>query len=169
MKCGIYSLIAFSLVLLLTSCLSVPSIHGEKADPADRSMQVTGDVEGKAAADLYAAAGVWFADAFNSAEAVIEYQDKDAGVIAGTFNFTYAESVYELLVRSDIKVEVKDGRYRVTFDNPRYIVAHISGTNAAPSEERIADTATMISRTREKWRMLAESLDKALTGDGGSW
>ena len=169
MKIGIYSLISFSLVFLLTSCLSVPSIHGDKADPADRSMQVTGDVEGKAAPDLYAAAGVWFADAFNSAEAVIEYQDKDAGVIAGTFNFSYMESVYELLVRSDIKVEVKDSRYRVTFNNPRYIVAHISGTNAAPSEERIADTAVMVAKARDKWRMLAESLDKAVRGDGGSW
>ena len=80
------------------------------------------------AQELWTAANLWIAESFNSAEAVIEFSDRDAAVIAGraTTEFTWenpeatefgysggAELVSTL--RFYLAIEGRDGAMRVTF------------------------------------------------------
>ncbi len=75
--------------------------------------------------DAWVSANLWLAERFMSAEAVIEFSDKDSGVIAGTANsrVTYetpGETDYSQPVnrsfqaRYSMIIELRNGRLRVT-------------------------------------------------------
>ena len=154
-------------VIALTSCASM---SGAKAPVEDREMQQIVDVPGKDAKQLYVTANSWFVDTFNSAESVIEFQDKDAGIIKGKYAFEYWEGIYEYRVISVITVDVKDGRCRISFNNPHYqIVA--SGLNGPVKNgvQAPAETVAMLDKTRSEWSGLVDALKKALENESGSW
>tara|TARA_R110002167_G_scaffold242708_1_gene448316 strand:+ start:282 stop:791 length:510 start_codon:yes stop_codon:yes gene_type:complete len=77
-------------------------------------------VEGASATDLYIKANEWFAMAFNSANNVIQMQDKDAGKIIGKGLFKVAKSGYPNGVFDfTIMFTAKEGRYK-------YVITDIS-------------------------------------------
>ncbi|MBC8397472.1 MAG: DUF4468 domain-containing protein [Flavobacteriales bacterium] len=77
-------------------------------------------VEGASTTDLYIKANEWFALAFNSANNVIQMQDKDAGKIIGKGLFQVAKSGYPNGVFDfTIKFTAKEGRYM-------YVITDIS-------------------------------------------
>ncbi len=70
---------------------------------------------------LFISINEWFATHYNSANAVIQMADKDAGIIIGKGAFEYTRSgfmqCYTGSVSYTIKVEMKDNRYRVELTN----------------------------------------------------
>ena len=67
---------------------------------------------------LFVLANSWAVDAFVSAESVIEYSDKEAGIIKGKYIISFSEGVYGYNVRSTITIEVKNGAARITIADP---------------------------------------------------
>jgi hypothetical protein len=72
-------------------------------------------VDGTSKNDLYKRGKTWFINTFSSSENVIEYEDKEEGIIMGKGLFPVkANMVSAGHVRFTIKIEFKDGRYRYT-------------------------------------------------------
>lgn len=70
----------------------------------------------------YKLANIWFIDSFRSAEAVIQYQDKEEGVIAGKAKEEFfIENRYRAVVLYTLIVEIKEGCACITFQNMRII------------------------------------------------
>ncbi|WP_233248578.1 DUF4468 domain-containing protein, partial [Desulfonatronum sp. SC1] len=44
--------------------------------------------------EIYVKANAWFVETFNSAENVIEFNDRESGRVMGKYVFTYNEGVY---------------------------------------------------------------------------
>lgn len=76
---------------------------------------------------VYDGARQWFAVAFQSANAVIQYEDKATGTIIGKGNMRYPCSGMECLAMTGnervdftVRVDTKSGRMRVGYDNLIY-------------------------------------------------
>lgn len=75
------------------------------------------------AAELYTRAKVWFATAFSDSKAVLEVQDKEAGVLVGKGSIPYEPniSMSSSLIRGhvtfSISISFKDGRYKYTLSD----------------------------------------------------
>ena len=82
-------------------------------------------IEGLNQAQVYDGARQWFATAFRSANAVIQYEDKTTGSIIGKGNMQYRCSGFADCMtvtagdRVDftVRVDTKDGKMRVSYDN----------------------------------------------------
>jgi hypothetical protein len=96
---------------------------------------------------VFTASRMWIAEHFKSAKAVIEYENKDEGTIIGNGIIHYpCGGAFECLMKSDwnvpftMKVESKDGKFRLTFTNIHlaWPAAYRSGisTSAADFEIR---------------------------------
>src|SRR5690606_21582858 len=79
------------------------------------------EADGKSSDELFTASRLWFLDTFKSSKDVIQYEDRQAGIIAGkgfaevlVFPLGYA---VVSKVWMDIQVEAKDDRYRYTIKN----------------------------------------------------
>jgi hypothetical protein len=76
---------------------------------------------------IYDKSRLWFAKTFRSSKAVIDYENKEAGVIIGKGIVYYAvknegsllfpNMMVDIPVRFTMKEDIRDGRVRVTFDN----------------------------------------------------
>lgn len=73
---------------------------------------------------IYAATKMWIAENFKSAKAVIEYENKDEGTIIGNGIIRYpCGGAFSCIAKADwtvpftMRVESKDGRFRLTFTN----------------------------------------------------
>lgn len=73
---------------------------------------------------IFTGAWMWMAEHFKSAKAVIEYENKDEGVIIGNGVIKYpCSGAMECMFKPDwtvpftMRVESKDGRFRLTFTN----------------------------------------------------
>ena len=111
--------------ILLSSFIMLSSIVFAQEFPINEktgkvSYEGVVKVEGASATDLYIKANEWFAMAFNSANNVIQMQDKDAGKIIGKGLFKVAKSGYPNGVFDfTIMFTAKEGRYK-------YVITDIS-------------------------------------------
>lgn len=90
-------------------------------------------VENLNKADIYAALRGWVATSFNSAQDVIQMDDKDAGIIicSALFEYRYGKimyAAYEGVVKYTLKLQVKDGRFKAEISN----VIHQNNPGNAP-------------------------------------
>lgn len=101
-------------LLLLLSFLNTYS--QEETDKLSYSEVMT--VEGISKQELYNRGKLWFAKAFNSANNVIQLDDKESGEIVGKALFIYKPSMLSASeqtkgpVRYTVSLSFKDGRYK---------------------------------------------------------
>ena len=80
------------------------------------------EVSGKSKEEIYSLSNLWLADTYVSSKSVIEYSDKEAGIIKGnaitreTSSFALSSSN----IKYSIKIECKDSKARITFSEPHY-------------------------------------------------
>lgn len=78
-------------------------------------------VEGVLKANLYTRAKEWFGENFSGPEATIEKEDKEAGILIGKaykdIQGMSTTGMEAIKLWYNVKVEVKDNRYRYTIDN----------------------------------------------------
>ena len=102
---------------------------------------------------IFTAARMWIAQNFESAKAVIEYESKDDGTLIGNGNIPYTCSGgFACGIRAGawrvgftMKVEAKDGRFRLTFTNVRHQLPPYSnmGTSLPARDEPITQRDDM--------------------------
>jgi hypothetical protein len=82
-------------VLLSAFLYSCGTMMGVKASDEARRFEKVIDVSNLSKSDIYIKANAWFVETFNSAESVIEFQDKEAGKIMGKVCFfLHGRSIY---------------------------------------------------------------------------
>lgn len=106
---------AFATVLF-QSCSGLQGVP-VSMEPIEHQFQVD-----KNKNDLYVSANNWMAETFNSAKSVIQFTDKEAGVVTGKYllkpgyryaNYSYYETE-EGSIYAIIKIQVKDGGTKIT-------------------------------------------------------
>lgn len=103
------------------------------------------EMGGLTQAQIYDGARQWFATAFRSANAVIQYEDKATGSIIGKGNMPYRCAGFAdcmLVTGGDrvdftVRVDTKDNRMRVSYENlVHHRPSHVSGTTRMPESNR---------------------------------
>lgn len=107
------------LVLLL-------SVLGASAQEKPLEFSEVIQAEGKSAQELYVIVKSWVATNFRSANAVIQMDDKESGVLIGKGNFDYRAPggmSYRFIdgpVWFTLNIQTRDGRYKVTLNDFRH-------------------------------------------------
>jgi hypothetical protein len=120
----IASILSFGLV----GCAISPPVQSEPA-----KFEKIYEIQGLAKDQIYDGVRQWFAIAYKSADAVIQYEDKSAGTIIGKGNMAFpctgalnCMANQNVLLTFTTRVDSKDGKMRVTYDdlmkksNPSY-------------------------------------------------
>jgi hypothetical protein len=126
------------------------------------------DVGGLSASDLYTRINLWFVDAFNSSESVIDFSDKEAGVIKGKYLFRGNDGPYPYDCQSTITVEVKDEKYRISFSLPYIFYYSPNGRNKS-SKAAPVQSQEMADMIIDEWEKLAENLKNNISISSSDW
>ena len=157
-RISMISIFAFALVLF-TGCATM---MGVKAPPEMRTFEKIIEIPNQTKSYLYIKANSWFVETFNSAESVIEFQDKEAGKIMGKYIFSYAEGVYTYNVRQIVDIAIKDNKIKIVINNPLFKATSGMGETYTNTSYRPLETQKGIDRARVEWNNLANSLEEYL-------
>lgn len=108
----------FALFLLPGVCTAAKDLTDEQ-----RKTETVYEAPGHTSDQIFSAARMWMAENFKSSKAVIEYENRNEGTLIGNGSISYPCEGYECLLKADWKVpftmrlETKDGKFRVTFTN----------------------------------------------------
>lgn len=143
----------------LTGCATTPvqpsaEVKFEKIYPMGELKQV----------QVYDGARQWFAVAFRSANAVIQYEDKATGSIIGKGNTKYiCGGIIDCMAATTgdridftVRVDTKDGRMRVAYDN----LSHYKPAQVI-NGIRYNETNTPITENHASAKMIIAQLDKS--------
>jgi hypothetical protein len=154
----------FVFLFVLSSCVTT-------SDPAltnSTTFSEVVDVTGLSSADLYTRINLWFVDAFKNAESVIEFSDKDSGVIKGKYLFRGNDGPYPYDCQSTITVDVKDGKYRVSFTLPYIFYYSPNGINRSTRPAPVQNQA-MADVIMAEWKNLANDLKRNSSKQTEDW
>lgn len=111
------------------------------------------DAPGSTADEVFRTSKVWIAENFRSGKAVIEYEDPASGTIIGNGSIAYpCDGGWTCRVRAEswrvkftMKVEARDGRFRLTFSNVlmSYPPYNNMGVSRPGYDEPVASKADM--------------------------
>lgn len=107
--------IFFTITLIFISIIT-------NAQPALTYTEVV-NVDSISKAELYSRARSWFNEAFKSSQNVLNIQDKETGELSGTGVMKYTPTVWRGntqtigIVRFNVTIKIKDGRYKYEFTN----------------------------------------------------
>lgn len=143
--------------LVLSGCATTPKQPVEQA-----KFEKIYQLEGLNQAQVYDGARQWFAVAFQSANAVIQYEDKSTGTIIGKGNMRYPCSGMECLAMTGnervdftVRVDTKDGRMRVGYNNLTY-----SAPSYMSSGIRMPAQNYPITESRKSTPLIINNLNK---------
>ena len=153
--------------LIFVSCAST----GFDDSPIEDIVSIV-EVPDASSADLFVRANTWMVDAFKSSESVIQYSDKEAGIIKGKFvmdNMPIAGFGVSGTIESTITIETKDGKARITISyNEAYYYTTIYGIR------RRTDMGTAIKEDgREAYHLICDMMvagfTNAVKSQGAEW
>ncbi|WP_159017262.1 DUF4468 domain-containing protein [Cognatiluteimonas profundi] len=119
------SIKALTVAMLFFATPSYVAARQPDLTDEDRTVVQVFEAPGSNKDEIFTASRMWIADHFKSAKAVIEYESKDDGVIIGNGNMAYpCSGGFACHIRAEawhvgftMKVEGKDGRFRLSFTN----------------------------------------------------
>lgn len=163
MKKGITKLTFITIVMILiTGCATM---MGVKAPPEMRTFEKIVEISNQSKNDLYIKANSWFVETFNSAESVIEFQDKEAGKIMGKYVFSYTEGIYYYDIKQTISIDIKDSKVRIVISDPYYKNTGdvLNGRYGYVGRSySILESQKRIEKARLEWNLLVKSLTTSL-------
>ncbi len=153
MKKFIYFILTLVIFISWFSCASLETPLTEEPK-VQRIIKVN-----KPKDELYKLSNEWMVKTFKSSKAVIQYQDKEEGIIVGK-GFTSVKYLGNADTRFTITIEIKENRMRVTlediyvssgkFDMPFEIQQHWD--KAKPDLEKIIDLLeAYVGKEAEEW------------------
>ena len=161
-------LVLFSILLSIIALFGCGTIMGSAASEDQRRFEKIIDVPNVSKNDLYIKVNSWFVETFNSAESVIEFQDKEAGKIMGKYVYTYSEGVYTHAVRQTLSIDIKDGRIKMVINDPYFKTTSGMGQTYYNAQYGPLKTQAGIDRARKEWYSLSFSLEDYLNKNS-SW
>ena len=145
-------------VVVLVSCGTSP------LPPEELIIQEIFEVD-KSKDELFHLSMEWAAKTFKSAKAVIQYEDKEEGIIVGK-GFVVVR--YGMGVPADtyftLTIEVKDKKARATIED-----AYFTVTMGTASSTTAVDNEATMSRFKPEVLKMFESLEAALKGEKEGW
>ncbi len=148
--------IILSLLLVFSGCATT----AYEAEPYSLVIEA----EGKASTELFDLANRWAVTAFTDASSVIEYSDKESGVISGKYSTTVRLGLLDTTAVSTISVETRDDKLRVVLSDPRYIDPAYPESGLKPLTR-----AGALDELQLKWERLASSLEDYVLKGGDDW
>jgi len=103
-------------ICLVALILVVSCATGFDNSPIEDVVSVV-EVSGVSSADLFVKSNSWMVDAFKNSESVIQFSDKEAGVIKGKFilnNMPIGAMGVKGTIESTITIETKEGKARIS-------------------------------------------------------
>jgi len=105
-------------VITLSSCVLVQNIPSEDL----KQSKIIEDLK-QSKSELYVKANNWMVNAFNDAESVIQFSDKDSGTLTGKYlvtgGLTYLSGIpMDSRVFAIIKMKLKDNRANISIEMP---------------------------------------------------
>lgn len=160
MKKGITKLTFITIVMILiTGCATI------KVPPEMRTFEKIVEISNQSKNDLYIKANSWFVSTFNSAESVIEFQDKEAGKIMGKYVFSYMEGIYYYDIKQTISIDIKDSKVRIVISDPycKNTGDVLNGRYGYVGRSySILESQKGIEKARLEWNLLVKSLTTSL-------
>lgn len=128
---------------LISGCASL-----EKTPPSELAEPLTYVYEfsDEKKAELFKKSKLWVAETYNSAEAVITFDDIESGTIKGTGVGSDVWSFFERKFKYNIGIDVRDGKARLQFSNFEPL--------------RIGDVAGIDPSSREAYEIIKKNLNK---------
>jgi len=156
-----------SILLVISGCAA---LHGPKAPESDKSVERIINLDGKSKDDIYISANSWFVDNFNSAESVIQFQDKEAGKIMGKYTFDVQESTYFFRIKSTLSIDIKDNKARVKIYDPMVAVVGDALNGIYPRAPSYSSdiTVPVMAKANIRWSELLADLEANL-GKTSDW
>ena len=101
-------------------------------EPISRDVPAAGS-----SADLYVKANNWMVENFRDAKSVIQFSDKEAGIVTGKYlmydgSYSSAYQIVDGAIFAIVKIQVKDGATRITISPDNYTAV---GSSLAPDYE----------------------------------
>ena len=109
----------YSILCVLVLFISGCGGYGRAVSPYELESLTVYDVPNLKKDEIFERSKIWIAKTFKSAKAVIEYEDKETGVIVGNGAVTcHANAgLAEFNVLFTLEEEIKDGKIRIKINN----------------------------------------------------
>jgi hypothetical protein len=148
----ILSKIAFlSVSFMVTGCMTIKTVNLE---PYKRIITV----QDKGKEEIYILANCWLVETFVSAEAVVEFQDKEAGKIIGKCNLTTGSAIQGFFkttssatIKVVISIDCRDEGARISLIPPENL------------------NTELVESLKIKWLSLADDFEKYLNRETTQW
>jgi len=117
MRCWM-KLIFGMIFIFLAGCAGLQPITD-----ADRILERVVEAPGYSKEQIFNGTKIWIAENFKSAKAVLEYEDRDAGILIGNGIIPYPCRGLECIAKVNwkvpftMRVDIKDQKFRLTFSN----------------------------------------------------
>lgn len=135
------------MIFLSLACASAGKLTGTVPDNYSEVVEISGSKD-----SIYTKANLVFVDLFNNAESVIQFSDKEAGVVKGKYGPTsLSMGLDSYRVYSIIQVDAKDGKYRISMtlsDIKWYNSWNSSWNNLNPTDP-------ILTAMNDEWKKLA--------------
>lgn len=116
------------------------------------------EAPGRSIAQLYTSLNYWFTATFNDSKAAIKLNDKETGCIIaqasveGVATHTGGSNSYNVTIRPIIRVDIKEGRCRVTYSLQAYNVIKTAGGGILGIvADVLSNTPTVTTDYNETW------------------
>ena len=110
---SLIALVGISLLIVLSGCQTLEPIPSE-----DNTYSIIYEYPGVSQDDLFTSANDWLVTQFREADSVIEYTDKEAGIITGKCNADVPLGGFvPVNIEFKLTINVKDDKARIKLDN----------------------------------------------------
>jgi hypothetical protein len=112
-------------ILVVAALMQVGCAGMQPITDAERTFDAIFEVPGFTKDQIFNSTKIWIAENFHSAKAVLEFENKEQGVLIGNGSIKYPCSGLECLAKDDwsipftMRVDMKDGKFKLTFSNLR--------------------------------------------------
>lgn len=161
---SLFGTISLFMVFIL---LSLACASTSKVSTLPEQYEEIVDIEGTKDS-IYTKANLAFVDLFNNAESVLQFSDKEAGVMKGKYVSSVSVASSEYKVTTTVEVSVKEGKYRIimTLTDITETYNVWTGRNSIPRQ--VSPNDDILSKMNLEWKYLAKSFKSKMNKDS-SW
>ncbi|PFG54627.1 uncharacterized protein with TBP-like fold DUF4468 [Marinobacter sp. LV10R520-4] len=102
----------------------------EKSEPSERELTTIREIDKFSKTEIQNSITEWFATTYKDSRNVIKLNDRNAGTIVGTGSLSYVVGLGVTNARYNIKIDIKDGRYRTNWNG--FVYAPPSSASGKP-------------------------------------